>query len=133
MRSKHVQILSGICGVQLIGYVCRAAGFKADIWIGVAGSVFLMSDIVYLAIQGKNRKKCPECNSEISKKVRICPECGHLFQKGLSEEQLTGYIEQEQEKEMTSEQIDRAFEKTDNIAAEEIDSFDGDIDDFLQE
>ena len=40
MRSKQVQILSGICGVQLIGYVCRAAGFKADIWIGVAGSVY---------------------------------------------------------------------------------------------
>ena len=41
--------------------------------------------------------------------------------------------EQEQEKEMSSEQIDRAFEKTDNIAADEIDSFDGDINDFLQE
>lgn len=59
--------------------------------------------------------------------------CGYLFQQGLSEEQLTGYIEQEQEKEMSSEQIDRAFEKTDNIAADEIDSFDGDINDFLQE
>lgn len=33
MRSKQVQILSGICGVQLIGYACRAAGFKTDIWI----------------------------------------------------------------------------------------------------
>ena len=41
MRSKQVQILSGICGVQLIGYACRAAGFKTDIWIGFAGSVFL--------------------------------------------------------------------------------------------
>ena len=51
MRSKQVQILSGICGVQLIGYACRAAGFKTDIWIGFAGSVFLMLDIVYLAIQ----------------------------------------------------------------------------------
>ena len=99
----------------------------------IFGSVFLMLDIVYLAIQEKGRKKCPECDSEISKKVRICPECGYLFQQGLSEEQLTGYIEQEQEKEMSSEQIDRAFEKTDNIAADEIDSFDGDINDFLQE
>lgn len=45
MRSKQVQILSGICGVQLIGYACRAAGFKTDIWIGFAGSVFLMLDI----------------------------------------------------------------------------------------
>ena len=89
MRSKQVQILSGICGVQLIGYACRAAGFKTDIWIGFAGSVFLMLDIVYLAIQEKGRKKCPECDSEISKKVRICPECGYLFQQGLSEEQLT--------------------------------------------
>ena len=32
---------------------------------------------------------------------------------------------------MSSEQIDRAFEKTDNIAADEIDSFDGDINDFF--
>lgn len=39
MRSKQVQILSGICGVQLIGYACRAAGFKTDIWIGFTGSV----------------------------------------------------------------------------------------------
>lgn len=82
MRSKQVQILSGICGVQLIGYVCRAAGFKADIWIGVAGSVFLMSDIVYLAIQGKNRKKCPECNSEISKKVMDMSGMWSSFSEG---------------------------------------------------
>ena len=33
---------------------------------------------------------------------------------------------------MSSEQIDRAFEKTDNIAADEIDSFDGDINDFYR-
>ena len=132
MRSKQVQILSGICGVQLIGYACRAAGFKTDIWIGFTGSF----PYVGYCISGNSRKgqkKCPECDSEISKKVRICPECGYLFQQGLSEEQLTGYIEQEQEKEMSSEQIDRAFEKADNIAADEIDSFDGDINDFLQE
>lgn len=119
------------CGHNKAKYIVRA--FLAYIWIGFAGSVFLMLDIVYLAIQEKGRKKCPACDSEISKKVRICPECGYLFQQGLSEEQLTGYIEQEQEKEMSSEQIDRAFEKTDNIAADEIDSFDGDINDFLQE
>lgn len=68
MRSKQVQILSGICGVQLIGYACRAAGFKTDIWIGFAGSVFLMLDIVYLAIQEKGRKKCPACDSRYQKK-----------------------------------------------------------------
>ena len=46
MRSKQVQILSGICGVQLIGYACRAAGFKTDIWIGfawAAGVIFRQS------------------------------------------------------------------------------------------
>lgn len=58
MRSKQVQILSGICGVQLIGYVCRAAGFKADIWIGVAGSVFLMSDSGLCVRYLCNSKKC---------------------------------------------------------------------------
>ena len=111
-------------------YYSYMSAYKAE---NVEEILFLMLDIVYLAIQEKGRKKCPECDSEISKKVRICPECGYLFQQGLSEEQLTGYIEQEQEKEMSSEQIDRAFEKADNIAADEIDSFDGDINDFLQE
>lgn len=66
MRSKQVQILSGICGVQLIGYACRAAGFKTDIWIGFAGSVFLML-ILYIWQFRKRAEKCPECDSEISK------------------------------------------------------------------
>lgn len=59
MRSKQVQILSGICGVQLIGYVCRAAGFKADIWIGVAGSVFLMVRYCISGNSGEEQKKMP--------------------------------------------------------------------------
>lgn len=140
LEKEHVDSLeSGV--ICLYGRIRAAIRQKYSIALDeedidniiLAGSVFLMLDIVYLAIQEKGRKKCPECDSEISKKVRICPECGYLFQQGLSEEQLTGYIEQEQEKEMSSEQIDRAFEKTDNIAADEIDSFDGDINDFLQE
>ena len=28
VRSKQVQILSGICGVQLIGYACRLQDLK---------------------------------------------------------------------------------------------------------
>ena len=70
MRSKQVQILSGICGVQLIGYACRAAGFKTDIWIGFAGSVFPYVGYCISGNSGKGQKKMPECDSEISKKVR---------------------------------------------------------------
>ena len=112
MRSKQVQILSGICGVQLIGYACRAAGFKTDIWIGFAGSVFLMLDNCISGNSGKGQQK-----NALSVILRYQKKSGYvrnaviIFQQGLSEEQLTGYIEQEQEKEMSSEQIDRAFGK----------------------
>lgn len=123
-----------MCVLKITASDCTLKHITYFLRLGKLSKVLVrLQSIVYLAIQEKGRKKCPECDSEISKKVRICPECGYLFQQGLSEEQLTGYIEQEQEKEMSSEQIDRAFEKTDNIAADEIDSFDGDINDFLQE
>ena len=63
---------------------------------------------------------------------RICPECGHLFQKGLSEEQLTDVIEKEKEDDMSSEQIDRVFEKVDTLSIEEIKAYDSELDDFLR-
>lgn len=54
MRSKQVQILSGICGVQLIGYACRAAGFKTDIWIGFMETV---SKYCVHGLSGGNNKR----------------------------------------------------------------------------
>ena len=62
----------------------------------------------------------------------ICPECGHLFQKGLSEEQLTDVIEKEKEDDMSFEQIDRVFEKVDTLSIEEIKAYDSELDDFLR-
>lgn len=78
------------------------------------------------------RKHAPECKSKIRKAYRICPECGHLFQKGLSEEQLTDVIEKEKEDDMSSEQIDRVFEKVDTLSIEEIKAYDSELDDFLR-
>ena len=87
---------------------------------------------VYLGMEKHNKKICPECQCEIRKSYRICPECGHLFQEGLSEEQLTDVIEKEKEDDMSSEQIDRAFEKVDTLSMEEVKAYDSELDDFLR-
>ena len=54
------------------------------------------------------------------------------FQEGLSEEQLTDVIEKEKEDDMSSEQIDRVFEKVDTLSIEEIKAYDSELDDFLR-
>ena len=51
---------------------------------------------------------------------------------GLSEEQLTDVIEKEKEDDMSSEQIDRAFEKVDTLSMEEVKAYDSELDDFLR-
>ena len=55
-----------------------------------------------------------------------------FFKKGLSEEQLTDVIEKEKEDDMSSEQIDRAFEKVDTLSMEEVKAYDSELDDFLR-
>lgn len=55
-----------------------------------------------------------------------------FFQEGLSEEQLTDVIEKEKEDDMSSEQIDRAFEKVDTLSMEEVKAYDSELDDFLR-
>lgn len=55
-----------------------------------------------------------------------------FFSKGLSEEQLTDVIEKEKEDDMSSEQIDRVFEKVDTLSIEEIKAYDSELDDFLR-
>ena len=49
-----------------------------------------------------------------------------------SEEQLTDVIEKEKEDDMSSEQIDRAFEKVDTLSMEEVKAYDSELDDFLR-
>lgn len=128
----NLKILSVICGIELVGAIGNVMGVAAANEILLGGTCLLAGYTVYLGTENFQKKTCPECKSKIRKAYRICPECGHLFQEGLSEEQLTDVIEKEKEDDMSSEQIDRAFEKVDTLSMEEVKAYDSELDDFLR-
>ena len=128
----NLKILSVICGIELVGAIGNVMGVAAANEILLGGTCLLAGYTVYLGTENFQKKTCPECKSKIRKAYRNCPECGHLFQKGLSEEQLTDVIEKEKEDDMSSEQIDRVFEKVDTLSIEEIKAYDSELDDFLR-
>ena len=128
----NLKILSVICGIELVGAIGNVMGVAAANEILLGGTCLLAGYTVYLGTENFQKKTCPECKSKIRKAYRICPECGHLFQKGLSEEQLTDVIEKEKEDDMSFEQIDRVFEKVDTLSIEEINAYDSELDDFLR-
>ena len=128
----NLKILSVICGIELVGAIGNVMGVAAANEILLGGTCLQAGYTVYLGTENFQKKTCPECKSKIRKAYRICPECGHLFQKGLSEEQLTDVIEKEKEDDMSSEQIDRVFEKVDTLSIEEIKAYDSELDDFLR-
>ena len=128
----NLKILSVICGIELVGAIGNVMGVAAANEILLGGTCLLAGYTVYLGTENFQKKTCPECKSKIRKAYSICPECGHLFQKGLSEEQLTDVIEKEKEDDMSFEQIDRVFEKVDTLSIEEIKAYDSELDDFLR-
>ena len=128
----NLKILSVICGIELVGAIGNVMGVAAANEILLGGTCLLAGYTVYLGTENFQKKTCPECKSKIRKAYRICPECGHLFQKGLSEEQLTDVIEKEKEDDMSFEQIDGVFEKVDTLSIEEIKAYDSELDDFLR-
>ena len=128
----NLKILSVICGIELVGAIGNVMGVAAANEILLGGTCLLAGYTVYLGTENFQKKTCPECKSKIRKAYRICPECGFLFQKGVSEEQLTDAIEKEKEDDMSSEQIDRAFEKVDTLSMEEVKAYDSELDDFLR-
>lgn len=128
----NLKILSVICGIELVGAIGNVMGVAAANEILLGGTCLLAGYTVYLGTENFQKKTCPECKSKIRKAYRICPECGPLFQKGLSEEQLTDVIEKEKEDDMSFEQIDRVFEKVDTLSIEEIKAYDSELDDFLR-
>ena len=126
----ELKILGSICFLEAVGTVGNIMGYHLGAGICLAGTSLLTVYTVYLGMEKTHKKICPECQCEIRKSYRICPECGHLFQDGLSEEQLTDVIEKEDD--MSSEQIDRAFEKVDTLSMEEVKAYDSELDDFLR-
>ena len=132
MKNRQIRIFYSMGVVQILGLGVLFYNW----WIGVAMfavcACFQIGYATSIVFQHGKMKVCPECKASIPKYNRICPECGHLYQKGVSEEELTGIIEKEKEEQMSSQQIDCDFEMIEEIAVEEMTSFDGDIEALLK-
>ena len=124
----NLKILGGICFMEIVGTVGAAMGCGIEAGASVVGTSLLTIYTIFLGTEKLQKKICPECRCEIQKSNRICPECGHLFQKGISEEKLTDFIEKEKEDDMSSVQIDKAFEKVEMISMENADSYEAELD-----
>lgn len=131
MRNKKFSILYGIGSIQIVGVILLFYDFMFGIILITICILVQIGLLAGLFCQKNKVKICPECKAAIPKHSRICSECGHLYQKGASEEELTEIIEKEKEKQLTSEEIDCDFEKIEEVAVEEISAFDGDIEAFL--
>jgi len=120
--------------------ILQMVGLGLQFWNWKAGCAVILGsclgEIAYISSEAlKNRKfkPCPKCGASVPGRLRICPECGHQYEKGIGEEKILDQIEQEMEKvdAMTSEEIDRNFEKMEEFVLDEVTSFDGDIEEFL--
>lgn len=130
MRNKQVQILYGISIIYIAGMLSIHAAPQIGAALTAIGTVCLLAYTTGILIKGDNKMVCKNCRSIIPQKSRICPECGFCYSEGIAEDKLTEFIAQQ--KEMSSEQINREFEKIESISLDEVAAYDGDIEDFLQ-
>lgn len=132
MRNRQIQLLYGIGVMQILGTACYMLGKQAGGILIIGGTILLIGYATGLLVKEEKEMVCPECQTLIPKKSRICPECGYRYREGIPENKLTEYIEQEKEAAMTSEKIDHDFEKIESIVVDEMAAYDGDIEDFLE-
>lgn len=132
MKIKR-SVFCSFCIIEILGIIIL-------LWAWRIGISVILIGIMYMAIYAskKNQRKtetknCPKCQSAIPLKARICPECGYSYAGGIREDELLEILEQEQEEKMTSDDIDCNFEKIEEIVVDEVASYDGDIEEFLQE
>ena len=120
--------------------IFQMVGLGMQLWNWKAGGIVIlggcMGQIIYISREILNKRKlktCPKCNASMQRQLRLCPECGYQYKKGPNEEELMDYIEQEREEAdtMTSAEIDYNFEKVEEYVIDEVASFDGDIQEFL--
>lgn len=132
MKNKQISVLYSTGIVQILGIGALFYNWRIGMVVFAVCAGFQICYATRLAFGEGKVKVCPECKASIPQHSRICPECGHLYQKGASEEELTGLIEKEKEEQMKSEEIDCDFEKIEEVAVDEITAFDGDIEAFLK-
>lgn len=124
---KRKLLYFGYIGVA-IGCMLSMKNIKVGITVIVCSGVVML---VYLLFTNKKRvkmKSCPVCSSKMGKSLRICPECGYIFEKAKEEQQA---LKEMDEGLQCSEEIDCDFEKIEQIAMGEVEAFDGDIEAFL--
>ena len=81
----ELKILGSICFLEAVGTVGNIMGYHLGAGICLAGTSLLTVYTVYLGMEKTHRKYVRSVSVKIRKSYRICPECGHLFQEGLSE------------------------------------------------
>jgi hypothetical protein len=120
--------------------ILQIVGLGVQFWNWRVGCAVILGgclgEIAYISSAVWERQKfkpCPQCGTCVPGKVRICPECGYQYKKGFEETEILDHIEQERDKVdvMTSEEIDCNFEKVEEFVLDEVTSFDGDIEEFL--
>ncbi len=120
--------------------IFQLIGFGLQCWHQDAGGVMILGgclgQIVFISsdiLERRKFKPCPNSGASVMRRLRICPECGYQFKKGLEESELMDYIEQERSEvdAMTPEEIDYNFERMEQFVLDEATSFDGDIQEFL--
>ena len=116
MKRSQIIIFGSLCGAEAIGLVRAINGDANGIVSCMIVTALMAVYIIYLAYQTIGKKNCPKCKSSVPSKDRICPECGHLFQNGISEEK----------------QIDDAFEKVESVSYEQAIAYDEDLEDYLK-
>ncbi len=119
--------------LQIFGLGLQFWNMEAGGAVILGGCIGQVISISREVLEKRKYKECPKCNASVLRKIRICPECGYQYGKGLKEEEIMDYIEQEQDKidSMTSEQIDYNFDRVEEYVIDEVSSFDGDIQEFL--
>ena len=126
-------ILYGFSMIQLLGLGLQCWHWEAGGAVMVGSC---LGQIIYITreeLEKRKFKTCPKCQASVPKRFRLCPECGYQYERGMQESELMDFIEQEREEadSMTSEEIDYNFEKMEQFVIDEVASFDGDIQEFL--
>lgn len=123
MKNKIMDnIKKNLCSMLLQG-LALAGTFLAKEW----SAGLLVLSILWTGIDtiGLLKKKagvriCPKCGAEFTRKCRVCPNCGNVFEKADEEKEFAEVIEDqnEREPEETPEELERNFEKIEEISIE---------------
>ncbi|MCD7885333.1 MAG: hypothetical protein LUI87_16765 [Lachnospiraceae bacterium] len=107
------------------------------------GAGVIIADIVYLYVimildvkKSLGKRICRKCGTEFARKLRVCPACGEAYREVDMEKEFSAVIagENEKETEKSPEQINRDYERIEEMNVEAAFSLDeSDIDEIIRE